>query len=106
MAINLAINAMDAMPDGGRLTLAACRAGDHIEVSVKDTGSGIPEDLGRRIFEPFFTTKGPGRGTGLGLAVSNSIVREHGGTMEYSSVPGEGTEFLIRLPILVHEPEH
>lgn len=96
--IALSTNAIDAMPDGGRLTLRALNGDSHVVVEVCDTGVGIaPENLSR-IFDPFFTTKEVGRGTGLGLAVSYGIVTEHGGRLEVQSTVGVGTVFTITLP--------
>ncbi|UCC31699.1 MAG: hypothetical protein JSU86_05345, partial [Phycisphaerales bacterium] len=79
--INLALNALDAMPNGGKLTIRAQKRRRNIMVRVQDSGSGIKPETGRRVFEPFFTTKEPGHGTGLGLAVSYSIVQKHGGSI-------------------------
>ncbi len=98
--INLALNALDAMPKGGKLTFAAGRQDGKILVRIEDTGCGIPEDVGRRVFEPFFTTKPEGRGTGLGLSVSYGIVQKHGGTIDFSTVPGAGTAFSVELPVM------
>lgn len=70
-----------------------------MRICVRDTGTGIPPDVGERIFDPFFTTKEVGKGSGLGLAVSLQIVREHGGDLEFVSVPEGGMEFIISLPI-------
>ena len=95
--INMVFNAVDAMPQGGILTLAAEEIGDLVEVSVRDTGTGMTEDVRLRIFDPFFTTKGK-TGMGLGLAVSYGIIRRHEGTMEVESEVGNGTSFRIRLP--------
>ncbi|MCA1825934.1 MAG: histidine kinase [Myxococcales bacterium] len=110
--INLALNAVQAMPDGGRLTVRTRRphapvelglsettprySADQIEVRFADTGAGIPEDALDRIFIPFYTTKT--KGTGLGLAISQRIVKGHGGTIEVQSRVGEGTEFVLRFP--------
>lgn len=96
--VNLAMNAVGAMPGGGRLSFRHSVEGPFLTLSVSDTGEGIPgENLGK-IFEPFFTTKRNGKGTGLGLAVCRKIVEEHGGKISVSSRPGEGTTFLVSLP--------
>jgi PAS domain S-box-containing protein len=98
---NLVLNARDAMPSGGWLTLATSHDGDTLLVEVKDTGHGIKREHIRRIYDPFFTTKGIGRGTGLGLSVSYGIVQEHGGAIFVDSAPGQGTTFRVTLPALV-----
>lgn len=107
--MNLAINARDAMEQGGRLLIKSRRlAGakndgpDHLEISVADSGVGIPEELVSKIFEPFFTTKSPDRGTGLGLSMSNSIIQAHNGDLSVRSYPGQGTTFKIRLPTMTN----
>ena len=96
--IALATNAIDAMPDGGRLTLRGRNANDHVLVEISDTGIGIPPGNLTKIFDPFFTTKEVGRGTGLGLAVCYGIVTEHGGRLDVHSAVGAGTVFTISLP--------
>lgn len=111
--MNLCINARDAMPDGGRLLLQAtnveldaqsgrqqleARPGEFVRLRVQDTGHGIPPEVKARIFEPFFTTKGPGKGTGLGLAMVYGIVQQHLGWIECYSEVGRGTYFDIYLP--------
>jgi len=101
---NLVLNARDAMPRGGWLTLVTYADDDTVVVEVKDTGHGIRREHIRRIYDPFFTTKGIGRGTGLGLSVSYGIVQEHGGAIFVESTPGKGTSFQVALPaILVTE---
>jgi two-component system NtrC family sensor kinase len=98
--IALATNAIDAMPDGGRLSLRGRNENDHVLIEVSDTGHGIaPENL-TKIFDPFFTTKEVGRGTGLGLAVCYGIVAEHGGRLDVQSTVGAGTTFTISLPAI------
>jgi two-component system, NtrC family, sensor kinase len=103
----LAINAIDAMPEGGALTISSGRVGDeHIRLCVADTGIGMDEDLRLHIFEPFFTTKtdGENKGLGLGLAVVYGIIERHSGSIDVDSAPGRGTVFTITLPG-VHSPE-
>jgi two-component system NtrC family sensor kinase len=98
--IALATNAVDAMPDGGVLTISA-EANDHqVLVRIIDTGVGIPAEHLTKIFEPFFTTKEIGKGTGLGLAVCYGILTEHGGGLDVQSAVGKGTTFTISLPVI------
>jgi len=89
------------MPKGGRLEVSTelDAATDRAAVRVKDSGSGIPADVLPRIFDPFFTTKEDQNRTGLGLAVAHSIVEQHAGDITVNSVPGQGTEFQVALPI-------
>lgn len=104
---NLVTNARDAMPDGGILRLETREVpngglpsgGPAVEVSVRDTGTGMPPEVVARIFEPFFTTKAPGDGTGLGLAMVYGLVQQNGGRVAVESRPGEGTTFRILLPV-------
>ena len=96
--IALATNAIDAMPEGGTLTLRAHRSELRVIVEIQDTGIGIPQENLTKIFDPFFTTKDVGRGTGLGLAVCYGIVSEHGGRLDVRSAVGVGTTFTISLP--------
>jgi signal transduction histidine kinase len=99
--LNLILNAVQAMPGGGTLTLRTRIRVGKVEVEVEDTGTGVPEELQDRIFEPFFTTREVGEGTGLGLAVSYTIVQGHGGTIDVHSWPGEGTVFRLTFPLEV-----
>jgi two-component system cell cycle sensor histidine kinase/response regulator CckA len=115
--LNLAINARDAMPVGGRLVLGArdvlvdesraarnppLKPGRCVALTVTDTGGGIPPEVLERMFEPFFTTKPIGKGTGLGLSTVYGIVRSHGGAVEVKTKVGEGTEFCVLLPAMSH----
>jgi signal transduction histidine kinase len=101
---NLVFNAVDAMPDGGALTVRTWSAGSYVYFSVSDTGVGIPDGVRRRLFEPFFTTKGD-KGNGLGLSVSFGIVRRHGGEINVSSRPDQGATFTVRLPARIDSDE-
>ncbi|HVU50829.1 MAG TPA: ATP-binding protein [Polyangia bacterium] len=96
--INLAVNARDVMPDGGRIDVTARADDAAVELRVSDTGTGIDPAVADRIFEPLFTTKEPGKGTGLGLSVVAAVVTDHGGTIAVHSRPGEGATFEVRLP--------
>ncbi|MFB3816259.1 MAG: PAS domain S-box protein [Candidatus Methylomirabilales bacterium] len=92
--INVILNAVDAMPNGGALTLRGGQRDGWVEVQVSDTGTGMPEEVRRRVFDPFYTTKG-GQGTGLGLSVVHGIMERHGGRIEVASAPGQGTRFTL-----------
>jgi PAS domain S-box-containing protein len=118
--VNLAVNARDAMPDGGTLSIDTTNvildhatttvrgpvlfAGRHVKLGVVDTGAGIPADLVERVFEPFFTTKPKGEGSGLGLATVYGIITQAGGHVEITSEPGVGTAFTILLPVTDQQP--
>jgi CheY-like chemotaxis protein len=111
--VNIAINARDAMPNGGVLSIAtgnlhadaefAARhgefaPGDYVTISISDTGTGMPPDVGARIFEPFFTTKAPGQGTGLGLSMVYGFIKQSNGHVTAASEPGFGTTVKLYLP--------
>jgi PAS domain S-box-containing protein len=104
--VNLVINARDAMPKGGSVTVRAsnvpadeaAQTGDHVAIEVRDTGSGIPPDIVGKIFDPFFTTKAIGKGTGLGLSQVHGFTHQAGGTVAVTSELGKGTVFTICLP--------
>ncbi|MFO0589367.1 MAG: PAS domain S-box protein [Polyangiaceae bacterium] len=118
--MNLAVNARDAMPTGGRLTIStgtvlsppeivldgkAKAPGPYALLTIQDTGCGMTAEVKAHIFEPFFTTKGPGRGTGLGLATLYGIVRQAGGFVTVESEPGRGTTFAVYLPVVADEAQ-
>lgn len=96
--VNLLVNAVQAIAGEGTITVQTRSAEDCVELTVADTGCGIPEKIIRKIFDPFFTTKEIGEGTGLGLAVVHGIVIAHRGTIQVSSEPGKGSQFLVRFP--------
>lgn len=109
--MNLVVNARDAMPTGGRLTIETSTVlsteGSGAELaclSISDTGQGMPDEVREKIFEPFFTTKGVGKGTGLGLAVVHGVVSQNGGTISIESKIGVGTTFQILLPLTMAPP--
>ena len=97
--LNLAINARDAMPRGGRIFISSMLEGFNVTVRFSDTGSGITQENIDKIFQPFFTTKGEGKGTGLGLAISRNIIAQHQGHIRVESELNKGTTFIITLPI-------
>jgi signal transduction histidine kinase len=96
---NLVQNAIEAVPEGnGRVRVRGRVDGEHLVLSVKDNGPGIPPEVVSRLFTPFFTTKGPGRGVGLGLTITRRVVQSLRGTLQVQSVVGQGTEFVARIP--------
>jgi len=97
--LNLAINARDAMPRGGKIFISSMLEGFSVTVRFSDTGSGITQENIDKIFQPFFTTKGEGKGTGLGLAISRNIIAQHQGHIRVESELNKGTTFIITLPI-------
>ncbi len=103
--LNLFLNARDAMPKGGWLSISSRVDDDEAVVEVADTGAGIAPEHLARIYDPFFTTKGEGRGTGLGLSVTYGIVQEHHGTLACESEPGQGTRFRLALPLAAETDE-
>ena len=117
VVLNLAVNAQDAMPRGGALTIATSMvevgpsslpaglpAGSYAQLTVSDTGWGMDGETRRQIFEPFYTTKAKGLGTGLGLATVHTIVKQHGGTISVKSEPGQGTTFEMRFAVVEGRP--
>jgi signal transduction histidine kinase len=118
--MNLGVNARDAMPEGGTLTIAAencvidpmfahmhlnAQVGCYVKITIEDTGTGIPPDVLARIFDPFFTTKEPDKGTGLGLSTVIAIVKNHGGFLDVSTEVGCGTSFHVYLPAIEQDAE-
>jgi signal transduction histidine kinase len=99
VALNLLINAADAISELGRIRVSTRREGDWVRFLVSDDGDGIDPDSLDRIFDPFYTTKGVGEGTGLGLSISYEIINRHGGEIVVDSALGKGTTFAVRLPI-------
>ncbi len=96
--LNLVSNSLDAMPQGGSLTIRARSSEESVLVEVSDTGVGIPKELLPRIFDPWVTTKAAGHGTGLGLSITHDVIERHGGTISVTSEPGHHTQFTIELP--------
>ncbi len=102
--VNILSNAYDAMNDRGQIRVESRIDGPWAEVTISDTGPGIPDAVLPHIFEPFFTTKTDGKGTGLGLAICHGIVTSHGGTLSVQTALGKGTTFTVRLPLVAPKP--
>ncbi|MBK5272839.1 MAG: HAMP domain-containing protein [Bacteroidia bacterium] len=97
--MNILSNAIQAIPAEGKIYIKTWQTNDMVKISIRDTGSGMTDEVRKKIFDPFFTTKDVGKGTGLGLSISFGIIQKHNGEIEVFSKPGEGTEFIIRIPI-------
>ncbi len=97
--LNLFLNSLDAMPEGGAIDISIKKKDDYVEIIFSDTGAGIEGSIIDRIFDPFFTTKPSGKGTGLGLSICYGIIKDHNGSITVKSKKGEGTTFIIKLPI-------
>jgi two-component system, NtrC family, sensor kinase len=98
VVVNLVINAVQAMPQGGRLCVTTSAQSGKVQIVVEDSGVGMTPEIMRQIFEPFFTTKDVGQGTGLGLSVVHGIITAHGGSVSVASEPGRGARFTVQLP--------
>lgn len=103
--LNVITNASQAIEGPGKISLTTVSAGDHVIIRLQDSGCGMDEETLKHIFDPFFTTKPVGQGTGLGLSIVFRIIEEHGGRVNVKSVPGEGTEFVIALPVKQNVPQ-
>src|SRR5262249_45703859 len=113
VVLNLCLNARDAMPEGGRLTVQTDRvraadgrgAPSFVRLRVSDTGKGMSPEVRARVFDPWYTTKANGKGNGLGLAIIQDVVRRHGGRLECDTNPGRGTSFTVLLPADDPQPD-
>jgi len=112
VVLNLVVNAAHAIGDRvkgthdkGLITVRTFQEGGFAVIMIGDTGGGIPEAIRKRIFEPFFTTKEVGKGTGQGLSIAHNVVKSHGGSLDFQSEMGKGTNFFIRLPIAAQDTE-
>jgi PAS domain S-box-containing protein len=112
VVLNLVVNAAHAIadkvkgtPDKGLITVGTCVENGFAVLSIGDTGGGIPEAIRKRIFEPFFTTKEVGKGTGQGLSIAHSVIKSHGGMLDFVTEIGKGTTFYVRLPLAAEEGE-
>ena len=99
IVVNIGLNAIQAMPDGGQLRVSSCRRDQRVILEFADTGCGIAPEIIEKIYDPFFTTKEVGEGTGLGLAVSYVLIHKMGGSIAAKSTPGRGSLFHISLPV-------
>jgi signal transduction histidine kinase len=97
--MNILSNSIQAIKGDGEITITTHREGNQARISIRDSGEGMSNEIQEHIFEPFFTTRAVGQGTGLGLSITYSIIEEHQGTIEVESTPGQGTEFIIKLPL-------
>jgi len=98
--MNILSNAIQAIPGEGKIFIKTWHDQNNVRISIKDTGAGMTDEVRKKIFDPFFTTKDVGKGTGLGLSISFGIIQKHNGEIEVFSKPGDGTEFVIRIPII------
>lgn len=105
VVMNLVANAIDAVPEGGKVSVSSERDGDAVRITVADNGPGVPAAIRDRIFDPFFTTKPQGEGTGLGLSISYGIINDHGGRIEVSDGPAGGAVFIVTLPLCAPPPQ-
>jgi signal transduction histidine kinase len=101
--LNIVLNGVQAMPGGGELTILGSRAGDDVQLEVRDHGAGIPPEVRDKIFNLYFTTKK--NGSGIGLAMAYRVMQLHNGSVEYDSVEGQGTTFRLRFPLSAPEVE-
>ena len=98
--MNILSNAIQAIPGEGKIFIKTWHDQNNVRISIKDTGAGMTDEVRKKIFDPFFTTKDVGKGTGLGLSISFGIIQKHNGEIEVFSKPGDGTESVIRIPII------
>jgi signal transduction histidine kinase len=106
VVLNLVVNALDSMEEGGKLEIRLCQRDAMAEIEFNDTGCGMTQEVLENIFEPFFTRSRSGKGTGLGLTISHRIINQHGGELDASSAgPNQGSTFTVRLPVQIKEPE-
>jgi signal transduction histidine kinase len=104
VVVNLLINAAQATPDEGQISLSTRHEGSEVVLVVQDTGQGMTPEVRQKLFQPFFSTRPIGEGTGMGLAVVHGIVSAHGGRIDVESHPGKGSTFTIHLPLAAPAP--